>query len=470
MKKYQINFVVVALVFSLLTLLVRQKTMAQNNLLEFRTLDVQTIYSYIKNNPTGINEEGQGGQSFLHIAAYIGDTKLALFLIERGGDVHAKDERGWTPLHVAAYKGHQDFAEFLLQQGVDINTIDYNDRTPLYIATYRNHVDFVKFLLRHGATVDAVDQSNWTSLSLAAYKNRMEIALNLLEAGANVNHQDPSTHWTPLYLAIHSGNKEMLSLFIKRGADINGVDYLNRTPFFFALHKGEEDIASFLIKQDKIDIHTPNINGVRPFDLAVFIGNTDLLSALLDRNALTDSFASFNDWSLYEYGLNPIETFSLIEQARGRYLRDRGVAQLTEKDINDWISRISWILNGGHAEMIMATTTYKENQEDYKKYQEGLNQINTIDPKTGQTYLHSALYRRPDSFFKKLELNHYTTQITYLMEKGFDIGLIDDGGHTPLHWALYGADEKAVKFFKEKYYDPAIEALLSQKTCADILS
>jgi uncharacterized protein len=56
------------------------------------------------------------------------------FLVERGADVNAAGEYGWTALHAAAYQGLNDVIEFLAGHGANLDAKDGFGQTPLSIA------------------------------------------------------------------------------------------------------------------------------------------------------------------------------------------------------------------------------------------------------------------------------------------------------------------------------------------------
>ena len=70
-----------------------------------------------------------GGQTYLHFAAYLGAVDATNMLIEDNAKVNAVDHLQCTALHWAAEKGHVDVAKVLIQNGVDVNAIDKDDRT-----------------------------------------------------------------------------------------------------------------------------------------------------------------------------------------------------------------------------------------------------------------------------------------------------------------------------------------------------
>jgi len=60
--------------------------------------------------------------------------ETAKLLVERGVDVTAVGQYGWTAVHAAAYQGLTDVLEFLVSKGGNINEMDAFGQTPLSIA------------------------------------------------------------------------------------------------------------------------------------------------------------------------------------------------------------------------------------------------------------------------------------------------------------------------------------------------
>jgi ankyrin repeat protein len=87
----------------------------------------------------------------MHWAAGGDHMKEVELLIDKGADVNAKDEVGWTPLHYAADNGHKDVAELLIAKGADVNAKNDYDETPLHIAEHNDHKDLAELLKKHGA-------------------------------------------------------------------------------------------------------------------------------------------------------------------------------------------------------------------------------------------------------------------------------------------------------------------------------
>jgi ankyrin repeat protein len=60
--------------------------------------------------------------------------ETAKLLVERGVDVNAVGQYGWTALHAASYQGLTDVIEFLVSKGANINEMDAFGQTPLSIS------------------------------------------------------------------------------------------------------------------------------------------------------------------------------------------------------------------------------------------------------------------------------------------------------------------------------------------------
>ena len=77
---------------------------------------------------------GHGGDRYERF--WSGDRALeaVAFLIERGADVNARNEAGFTALHGAAFVGADAAAEHLVRHGASLNAQDFIGRTPYRIA------------------------------------------------------------------------------------------------------------------------------------------------------------------------------------------------------------------------------------------------------------------------------------------------------------------------------------------------
>jgi ankyrin repeat protein len=88
--------------------------------------------------------------SWLHIAAFCGNTEAAKMLIQVGVHVNVKGGTfGGNALNEAASGGHLETVKFLRSAGADMD-VSEPERNPLFAAILGGHLDVVKFLLDQG--------------------------------------------------------------------------------------------------------------------------------------------------------------------------------------------------------------------------------------------------------------------------------------------------------------------------------
>lgn len=88
-----------------------------------------------------------GGATALHLAASrsVSDTSL---LLQRGADVNARDNRGWTPLHSAVSAGQSRIVQILLLKGADTTLENNRGETPVEMANRRGNAEIVNLLAK----------------------------------------------------------------------------------------------------------------------------------------------------------------------------------------------------------------------------------------------------------------------------------------------------------------------------------
>ena len=205
---------------------------------------------------TGRNIESIArGLSALHSAAFGGQKEVVELLIEKGADVNAKNDVGWTPLHNAAFsrytrkrrftvKGYKEIAELLISAGADVNAKDKNGKTPLDVAINAEvaEKETADLLRKHGGKT-----GEELSIHLAAREGNTEAVKQHLAAGADVNATD-EVGWTPLHRAVGPSHKEVVELLIAEGADVNTKGKYGNTPLDTAIRFKRTETADLLRK------------------------------------------------------------------------------------------------------------------------------------------------------------------------------------------------------------------------------
>ncbi|XP_045173685.2 poly [ADP-ribose] polymerase tankyrase-like [Mercenaria mercenaria] len=150
-------------------------------------------------------EVNAGKQTALHTAvlANLGtsnaSTELEEFLISRGANVFAKDEKNRIPLHYAFIsKNKPDSVSALdpielcsvltdAMQNKELDARDENGRSPLHLAAMRGATICCIHLLQRGVPILGTDTYGHTALSLAVKYKHDSCAIMLLQKGAKVD-------------------------------------------------------------------------------------------------------------------------------------------------------------------------------------------------------------------------------------------------------------------------------------------
>ena len=256
-----------------LRLLLQRGGVASTIRLAARAGDIARLKDLIKSD-TDVEDV-----KILDNAASRGNTEVVSFLIEKGADVNAKRDDGWTPLHSAAYKRREDTARVLIAAGANVNAKTKWGTTPLHAAVSRgykgpNNEDVVRLLLEKGAEVNARDNSGNTALDVAAARTP-GLGQLLLAKGAEV---------TTLESAAYVGDVQKVKSFIKRGVDIRAKTSSGETPLHAAARGGHKNVVELLIAEGA-DIHAKNRRRRTALDESARSGHKDVAELLLAKGA-----------------------------------------------------------------------------------------------------------------------------------------------------------------------------------------
>ena len=86
----------------------------------------------------------------MHEAVSGNKPKVIEFLKEKGANVNAKANSGYTPLHLAASAGYIDCVNILLECGADIGATDEFGKTPKQTAELSSKSNIVRLLRSKG--------------------------------------------------------------------------------------------------------------------------------------------------------------------------------------------------------------------------------------------------------------------------------------------------------------------------------
>lgn len=115
------------------------------------------VRAYLARDPALAGAWTQDGYTALHYAAFFGGADGAEALIDAGADLEAVSRNGMSvrPLNSAAAGRHSDVSRLLVERGADVNAAQEQGFTPLHAAAQNGDTDLVAVFLAAGADKDA---------------------------------------------------------------------------------------------------------------------------------------------------------------------------------------------------------------------------------------------------------------------------------------------------------------------------
>lgn len=222
------------------------------------------------------------------------ESEIAKLLVDKGADIFLKDQKNNSLLHIASGwvfvqelgpRGLEAFAIWLIEQGFDLHAKNDYGATPLHIAAGKagraaseESERLVKHYLSKGADVNALDQDGATPLHWAASNGNRESCRYLIEAGAPVDLA-AKDGFTPLLSASSNAHEKIVLDLLEYDVAVNPSKTENGTPLLDAAKHGWIEVAQKLIEKGA-DIHLPSMHGKMPHEIAEFFGHTQLAELL----------------------------------------------------------------------------------------------------------------------------------------------------------------------------------------------
>jgi ankyrin repeat protein len=247
-------------------------------------------------------------------AAMKQNREAVRLLLRQKADVNAPQVDGTTALHWAVRLDDLDTADLLIRAGAKVSAANREGVTPLQLAALNGNAPMIEKLVKAGADPNApLSTSGDTALMLAARTGTTDAIKVLVETGANVNAKESWGGTTPLMFAVAEHHSQAVKLLIERGADVsarsnfvaaaNGRGFEGRTPstprqgqaveefasgwltpLMFAAREGDLESARLLVGSGA-DVNAIAADGKDALGLAVFNGNYDLASYLVDNKS-----------------------------------------------------------------------------------------------------------------------------------------------------------------------------------------
>jgi ankyrin repeat protein len=235
-------------------------------------------------------------------------------LLQRKADVNAPQIDGTTALHWAVRLDDLDTAELLIRAGANVSAANRAGATPMQLAALNGNAAMVEKLIKAGADSNvSLTPYGDTALMMASRTGKTDAITVLLDGGAKVNTKETWGGTTALMWAVGERHAAAVKTLIDHGADVNarsnfvpaanGRGFEGRTPvapqpgqaaeefasgwltpLMFAAREGDVESARLLVAAGA-DVNAPASDGKDALGLAIFNGNYELASFLIDSKA-----------------------------------------------------------------------------------------------------------------------------------------------------------------------------------------
>ncbi|XP_030407447.1 inversin isoform X2 [Gopherus evgoodei] len=371
------------------------------------------LQKLIAGNPELKDKDDQFGRTPLMYCVLADRLDCAEALLKAGVGINKADHSRRTALHLAAQKGNYRFMKLLLARRANWMQKDLEEMTPLHLTTRHKSPKCLALLLKYMAPgeVDTQDRNKQTALHWSAYYNNPEHVKLLIKHDSNIgipdiegkiplhwaaNHKDPSAVLTVKCILDAAPTESLL----------NWQDYEGRTPLHFAVADGNVAVVDVLTSYEGCNVTSYDNLFRTPLHWAALLGHAQIVHLLLERN-------KFGTIPSDSQGATPLHyaAQSNFAETVEVFLKHPSV-----KDDSDLEGRTSfmWAAGKGSDDVIRTMLNLKLNID-----------INMADKYAGTG--------------------------------GARVDLVDQDGHSPLHWAALGGNADVCQILIENKINPNMQ-------------
>eukprot|EP01059_Diplonema_ambulator_P003730 TRINITY_DN13443_c0_g1_i1.p1 TRINITY_DN13443_c0_g1~~TRINITY_DN13443_c0_g1_i1.p1 ORF type:complete len:377 (+),score=103.34 TRINITY_DN13443_c0_g1_i1:220-1350(+) len=250
---------------------------------EDANVEVAVVKELLKHgaNPSTTDNDGC---NVLHDAIHHRSEVVVSGLLQHGSiDANKGDNTGVTPLFLAVKINSLPICKKLLEHGCDPNKGTSTGNTPLHIACRDTMSDLVKELLGHGADPNKGNAEGVTPVHEAAQYGAVKVLEELLSKGGDPNRTDNEGRCALHHAAMLSDGttSEVVRLLIPLSADVSAAaGEGGDTPLHLAASSEDLDTVKALV-EGGADLRKENKRGLRPIDVAIHEGNSEVARYLM---------------------------------------------------------------------------------------------------------------------------------------------------------------------------------------------
>eukprot|EP00095_Tigriopus_kingsejongensis_P004696 maker-scaffold276_size226481-snap-gene-0.17 protein:Tk04696 transcript:maker-scaffold276_size226481-snap-gene-0.17-mRNA-1 annotation:"hypothetical protein" len=249
----------------------------------------------------------ESGNNILHVAAKLGEYKLAGILTGLCLDVDGKNCRGDTAMHLAAEFGHSQVIDTLMRRGANKELSNNLNFKPLQVAAIKCHAKCLEVLIKYDPNYRILTDQKETLIHLAcraSFSRLLAIKEEVNDHIGGIESYDEaksSSHYTKelerrqtkreneLYAQIVPVFELLLAHF-RRSPDLLELeDKIPTSPgtilHYFAALNLVAGTKVLLLPPFRLDPNTKNKNQFTPLVIAAFYNHITLSCVLLDHKA-----------------------------------------------------------------------------------------------------------------------------------------------------------------------------------------
>jgi ankyrin repeat protein len=232
--------------------------------------DLATV-RYLLNKGANVNAQDERGRSALMLAAGNKNLEMCRLLINKGADVNLVGQEGVTALSYAFHSQDVPVIEFLLSKGASWDTRWYTSNNLIFVLLEMpDAMYWLKRGLQHGADPNGRNDVYGSPLSRAFSLQRLDLAQALVDAGANVNEKgfkgDPTVSLAGAYFGY---NTQWTIFLLNNGADPNGYTGLEGYLLEAALREPNWEVVDLVVKKGADVNLSSSTEGITPLMLAI---------------------------------------------------------------------------------------------------------------------------------------------------------------------------------------------------------